>query len=343
MPEESPTTSAEWTDHLDSRFPREPLATLPTPLDYLPNLTQHLGGPRIYIKRDDLTGLALGGDKPRKLEYLLADAKRLGADIVITGGSSQSNHVRLTGVACRKLGLRTIALCTADEHAANTGNLLLSRILGIEIQFHEVAGGDHWLLVPLMEAECDRLRSEGSRPYLIPISGTTTLSCLGYVRCAWELSDQFDRSDITPTALYITSGTGGNLGALAVGFSVVGRRMRMVGVNVNRAGAEAMDLAEKWRDETATLIGVPCDTRVELEGGFVGSGYGEMTAECAEAIRIFAETEGIFLDPVYTGKAGAGLIAHIREGRLTVDDTVVFVHTGGIPALFAYSEELGVG
>lgn len=338
-----PTTSGGWLDYLDALFPRESLATIPTPLDFLPNLTEHLGGPRIYIKRDDLTGLALGGDKPRKLEYLLADAKRAGADVIVTGGSSQSNHIRLTGAACRKLGLRTVALATVDDRAANTGNLLLSRLLGIEIQFHEVAGGDHWLLVPLMEAECDRLRSRGLTPYLIPISGTTTLACLGYVRCAWELSDQFEQAGIIPTALYVTSGTGGNLAALTVGFSTLGRRIRMVGVNVNRTGAEAMESAEKWRDETAALIGVRCETGMELEGRFVGPGYGEMTAECSEAIRIFAETEGIFLDPVYTGKAAAGLIAHIREAKLTASDTVVFVHTGGVPALFAYADELGVG
>ncbi len=333
-------TRQDWLTYLDDRFPREALAALPTPLEFAGNLSRKLDGPRIYIKRDDLTGLALGGDKPRKLEYLLADAIRSGADTIVTGGSSQSNHVRLTAAASNKLGLHPVALCTADEHQQNTGNLLLSRLFGAEIHFKTVADNDHWLLTPLMEAECDRLRGEGRKPYLIPLSGTTTLACLGYIRCALELDQQFEEAGVDPTAIYVTSGTGGNLAALALGMALVGRSIRTVGINVNRTGPPAVEMARQWIRETADLLETQHQGRFEMDGRFVGDGYGVMTDACREAILVVARTEGILLDPVYTGKAAAGMIAHAREGQLTGEDTVVFVHTGGVPALFAYAEGL---
>ena len=333
-------TRQDWINHLDTKFPRFPLATLPTPLEFAPNLSERLGGPRIYFKRDDMTGLALGGDKPRKLEYLLADALGQGADTVVTGGSSQSNHVRLTAAACRKAGLDPVALCTVDERSQNTGNLLISRLLGAEIHFKEVADNDHWLLAPLMEEECERLREQGRKPYLVPLSGTTTLACLGYFRCALELDQQFEEAGISPTALYVTSGTGGNLAALSLGMALVERPIRMVGINVNRTGPEVVEMAQQWLRDTAALLGTEPAGGFEMDGGFVGEGYGIMTDACREAIELVARTEGLLLDPVYTGKTAAGLIAHIRGCRLTPDDTVVFVHTGGVPALFAYADEL---
>ena len=333
-------TRQDWLTYLDDRFPREALAALPTPLEFAGNLSRKLDGPRIYIKRDDLTGLALGGDKPRKLEYLLADAIRSGADTIVTGGSSQSNHVRLTAAASNKLGLHPVALCTADEHQQNTANLLLSRLFGAEIHFKTVADNDHWLLTPLMEAECDRLRGEGRKPYLIPLSGTTTLASLGYIRCALELDQQFEEAGVDPTAIYVTSGTGGNLAALALGMALVGRSIRTVGINVNRTGPPAVEMARQWIRETADLLETQHQGRFEMDGRFVGDGYGVMTDACREAILVVARTEGILLDPVYTGKAAAGMIAHAREGQLTGEDTVVFVHTGGVPALFAYAEGL---
>ena len=333
-------TRQEWLNHLDTNFPRVPLATLPTPLELAANFGEQLEGPKVYVKRDDMTGLALGGDKQRKLEYLLAEALGQGADTVVTGGSSQSNHVRLTAAACHKVGLDPVALCTVDERGQNTGNLLISRLLGAEIHFKKVPDNDHWLLVPFMEEECERLRQQGRKPYLIPLSGTTPLACLGYFRCALELVQQFEEAGISPTALYVTCGTGGNLAALALGMAVVGLPIRMVGINVNRGGPIAMEMAQQWLQDTAALLGTKPDGRFEMDGRFVGDGYGIMTDPCREAIQMLARTEGLLLDPVYTGKTAAGLIAHIREGRLTTDDTVVFVHTGGVPSLFAYADEL---
>ena len=333
-------TRQDWLDYLDERFPRKTLATLPTPLELSRNLSRKLHGPEIYIKRDDLTGLALGGDKPRKLEYLLAEATRQGADTIVTGGSSQSNHVRLTTAASNKLGLHTVALCTTDMHQKNTGNLLLSRLFGAEILFTAVPDNDHWLLMPLMETECARLLEQGRKPFLIPISGTTTLACLGYIRCALELDQQFEEAGIEPTAIYIASGTGGNLAALALGMAMVGRVVRMVGINVNRTGPIAEELAREWIQKTADLLEIQPQGQFEMDGRFVGGGYGLMTDASRDAIHMVARTEGLLLDPVYTGKAAAGMIAHTGEGRFTNDDTVVFVHTGGVPSLFAYAEGL---
>jgi D-cysteine desulfhydrase family pyridoxal phosphate-dependent enzyme len=333
-------TRQEWLRHIDTNFPRVPLATLPTPLEFAPNLSKQLDGPRIYFKRDDMTGLALGGDKPRKLEYLIAQALEQGADTVVTGGSSQSNQVRLTAAACHKVGLAPVALCTVDERSQNTGNLLITRLLGTEIHFKEVQDNDHWLLAPLMEQECERLRDQGRKPYLIPVSGTTTLACLGYFRCALELVQQFEEAELSPTALYITSGTGGNLAALSLGMALTEQTIRMVGINVNRTGPTVMEMGQRWLRDTAGLLGAEPVGGFEMDGRFVGDGYGIMTDACRDAIGLVARTEGLLLDPVYTGKTAAGLIAHISEGRLTPDDTVVFVHTGGIPALFAYADEL---
>ena len=331
-------TRQNWLKYLDDRFHREKLATLPTPLQFAENLSLKLHGPKIYIKRDDLTGLALGGDKPRKLEYLLAEALQNGADTVVTGGSSQSNHVRLTAAAANKVGLQSVALCTTDSHQRNTGNLLLSKLLGIKIHFKTVAGNDHWLLQPLIEKECARLREKGHNPYMIPLSGTTPLACLGYIRCALELDQQFEEAGIEPTAIYVTSGTGGNLAALTLGMALVGRHPRIVGINVNRTGPTAIKLVDQWMKETANLLETRPQGQFEMDGRFVGNGYGAMTDSCHEAILLLARTEGILLDPVYTGKAAAGLITHAHEGRLSPEDTVIFVHTGGTPALFAYSE-----
>lgn len=329
----------QWLRRLDEQFPRVRLAYLPTPLEYLENLTKHLNGPRIYLKRDDLTGLALGGDKPRKLEYLLGDALKRGADTVLTAGAAQSNHVRLTAAAARKVGLAPIGFVT-DRKTPNTGNLLLDRVLGVDLRVHKVANDDHYQLVPLMEQEAERLRVQGRKPYVIPISGTTPLACLGYVRCAFELEEQFSQLSINPTALYLAHGTGGNTAALTIGFSIIGRRLPIVGISVSKNKAEATDLARRWLKETSQLLGVEARAEFEVDDNFIGPGYGEMTDACKKAIELAARTDGILVDPVYTGKALSGLIAHIRQVRLTKKDTVVMIHTGGIPALFAYADEL---
>lgn len=326
-----------WLDRLDDRFPRVRLAYLPTPLEFLENLTKYLNGPRIYLKRDDLTGLALGGDKPRKLEYLLGEAIKQGADTVITAGSSQSNHVRLTAAAARKVGLRPIGF-VPEEETRNTGNLFLDRLLGADLRFKKIA--DHWLLVPFMDEEAARLDREGHKAYVIPISGTTPIGCLGYVRCAVELEQQYQEMNLEPTALYVTCGTGGNIASLMTGMSVVGRQFPIIGISVNKSKTEATGLVQKWLRETSSLLGVEVQENFEIYDSFVGPGYAKLTEACKEAILLTAQTDGVLLDPVYTGKTMSGLIAHIKLGKLTKNDTAVMIHTGGIPALFAYAEGL---
>ena len=330
----------EWLEQLDRRFPRTPLAFLPTPLEYLGNLTKHLGGPKIYIKRDDLTGLTLGGDKPRKLEYLLGDALKHGYDTVITAGSSQSNHIRLTTAAARKVGLHPIAFTVPDEHSANTGNLFTSRLLDCELIFRKVPDNNHWHLVPFMDEKAEELRRAGRKAYVIPISGTTDVGCLGYIRCMFELEAQFNAMNVRPTVIYVTCGTGGNIASLMIGMNVLGMDIPIRGISVNRQKNEASELVMKWFNATCALIGVKATTNYDVDDRFIGQGYGKLTAACKEAILLAARTDGILLDPVYTGKTMSGLIGHIREGRLTKNDTVVVIHTGGVPALFAYADEL---
>lgn len=333
-------TAHEWLQHIDRQFARFPLAVLPTPLHLLERFSDRLGGPRIYMKRDDLTGLALGGDKPRKLEYLLADAKARGCDTVITCGASQSNHIRLTAAAARCAGMRPIGFTVPDKYNRNTGNLLLSRVLGTDLRIHEVPDNNHWLLHPLMEQEAHRLEREGYKPYVIPVSGSTPIGCLGYVRCAFELQLQFEQMQLRPTYIYGPCGSGGILGGLMAGMSAMARSIPVWGISVSRNREECMKNLKAWLDSQCSMLGVEPEGIYDADDRFVGERYGHLSKATREAIYLLAETEGIFTDPVYSGKSLSGLIGHIREGRLDSRDTVLFLHSGGVPALFAYADEL---
>jgi D-cysteine desulfhydrase family pyridoxal phosphate-dependent enzyme len=320
-------------------LPRWPLAHLPTPLEEARNLSAALGGPRILVKRDDLTGLALGGNKTRKLEYLIADARRQAATVVITTGAAQSNHCRQTAAAARHAGLRCVlVLNSADAEPPIQGNLLLDYLLGAEVHFVRERSERR----PAMERIADELRQRGERPYLIPTGGSTPLGAAAYVAAAFELTQQLIALGTEVSRVYVTTSTsGGTHAGLALGTKLCGQPFDVLGIAIEEDASAVRDVVLPLANATAEFLGV--DTRVEasdlhIDDRYVGAGYGIPSPACLEAIRLAAQTEGLLLDPVYTGKTLAGLIDHIRSGEVGRDETVVFVHTGGAPALFAQAE-----
>lgn len=323
------------------RFPRIELTRTPTPLQRLDHLSEQLGGPEIWMKRDDLTDLALGGDKPRKLEYELARAVAEGADTLVTSGSAQSNFARLTAAAARRLGMRCALVLSRDRHPVLQGNLLVVSLLGAEYRLVDTA--DHWGLEEDVEDLCRDLRRRGRRPYLIPVSGTTPISCLGYVRAGFELAAQMREVQLSPDAIYTPFGTGGIFTALLFSLRDAGYRCPMVGVSVNRKENMCRQQQAGWWQALSDLLGgepglPPGD--YQIQDGYIGAGYGDPTPATLEAICTLAATEGILADPVYSGKVVAGLIDHVRGGRWKRGDRVLLVHSGGVPAIFAYHEEL---
>jgi L-cysteate sulfo-lyase len=320
-------------------FPRVSLAHLPTRLERLGSLSKHLGGPDIWIKRDDCTGLATGGNKTRKLEFLMADALRRGADTVVTIGAVQSNHVRQTAAAAARLGLGCHAVletevpCTEATYLAS-GNVLLDRLFGATLGYHE-HGAD---MPAVAEAEAARLVREGRKPYLIPVGGSNALGALGYVDCATEIARQADEAGIAPDCLVHASGSAGTQAGLLAGFSALGQNLPVTGISVSSDEATQREKVRAVLDDTTELLGLDelPDSAVRVSDAHVGPGYGQPTAAMREAMALCARLEGLLLDPVYSGKAMAGLFAMIRSGELSARDTVVFLHTGGSAGLFAY-------
>jgi L-cysteate sulfo-lyase len=327
------------------------LAHLPTRLEPLERLGAHLGGPPIYLKRDDCTGLATGGNKARKLEFLLAAAEAEHADTLITFGAYQSNHARQTAAAAAKRGhechLILIEMVEAREPAQNvSGNLLLDSLLGANL--HRVA--DHAAAAVQLAALLEDLRRRGRRPYVIPGGGSNATGALGYVAGALELAEQYDAlgSDAQHplgTVYNATSSAGTQVG-LTLGLHACGSGARVQGVNVydpDRAGLVAT--AAQLMQETASLLGVdpsPADA-LNIQHDFLGAGYGIPSEAGVEAIRLLARLEGIVLDPVYTGKAMAALIDAVKRGVHANDAALVFLHTGGAAGLFAYVEAMHQG
>lgn len=321
-------------------YPRARLAHTPTPLELLPRLGDLLG-PRILVKREDLTGLALGGDKPRKLEYELGHALDVGADVVVTGGSMQSNHARLTAAAARQLGLDCTVVLTRDRYAELQGNLLTVYLMGADVRVVEAR--DHWDLEPHIQAASEELRANGRRPYRIPVSGTTARSCLGYVRAGVELARQLRDRKLRPDAIYTPFGTGGIFTGLLTGLRAEGFGAPVIGISVNRDSGFCEENIDTWWNAISGLIRLdPGRPRgpIEIYDEFIGSGYGDPTEECLDAILLLAQSEGILLDPVYSGKVAAGFAAHCRQGRWAAGHTVVVLHSGGVPALFAYHDAI---
>jgi D-cysteine desulfhydrase family pyridoxal phosphate-dependent enzyme len=318
-------------------FPRIPLAGLPTPLEEAPRLTAALGGPRILIKRDDLTGLALGGNKARKLEFLMAGALAEGADTVMTTGAADSNHCRMTAAAAARLGLRCVLLLGAQSESPPVqGNLLLDHLFGAEILYYPAGGkiSGNRLLPEVTEF----VRARGNKPYTFCSGGSTGLGALGYALMVEELTGQLAARDIRADHVVAASGSSGTHAGLLLGAALFRPSFTILAINVDEPDNDVLE--PRTRDtyaEGAELLGLPGSHAMPefiLRPGYVGEGYGILSAPGAEAIRLLARTEGILLDPVYSSKAMAGLIDLIRRGEIGADKTVVFVHTGGAPALF---------
>ena len=322
------------------RLPRVKLADLPTPLHDCPRFSQALGGRvRVLIKRDDLTGLAFGGNKTRKFEFALGDARAQGATAIITGAASQSNHARQAAAAAAHLGMKCV-LVNRHDHRSRMGiqgNLLLDYLLGADVRL--VEGGDQNDVKEQVVAE---LRAQGETPYLIGWRATA-LGTAAYAGCVLEMLDQLDGQEATADYICVASGHGTHAG-LALGVKALGLPIRVQGYSPSRGDeARRKEGVAAIGNEAAGILGL--DVRLaaeELENtdAYVGETYGVVTQAGLDAVRLLARTEGILLDPVYTGKAVSGIIDRIGGGEIPAGATVVYVHTGGTPALFAYAPEL---
>lgn len=337
-------------DRAVARLPRVPFCYLPTPLEEMAALAARLGGPRLFVKRDDQTGLALGGNKARKLEFILADAKARGFDSVVTWAGLQSNWARMTAAGCRRLGLRPVLVLKrrADQpaHPAD-GNLLLDELLGAEVHVVEPEGD--------REAEAERVaeaeRAAGRRPYVAPVGGSRTggsmevpLGAIGYAQAFRELLGQAQSLGVRMTHVIHGSGSLGTQAGLLAGARALAPEVRIVGVSTGGHEEEgAAELLHIARQAVAALD-LPVEIRpddVVYLSEYVGDGYGHLNPPTIRAIRVAARTEGLILDPVYSGKAMAGLLDLATRGWFDPTDTVVFLHTGGAPGLFPYRELLG--
>lgn len=326
------------------------LASLPTPLEPLPRFSRAIGGPpdlAVWIKRDDCTGLAGGGNKARKLEYLLADALAQGTDTLVTLGAIQSNHARQTAAAAARHGLRCLLLLTdsvphrgATYH--NGGNKLLSQILGAEIRLVPAEAD----IAALTTATLEALRAAGQRPYLIPVGGSNDIGSFAYRDATLELAAQARALGRRINHIVVATGSGGTHAGIAAGLAAAGLEgTRLHGISVSRSAEASAALVAPLVREIQALEGRAGAAPVELEidDSQVGPGYGQPTPAMQEAVALLARSEGILLDPVYTGKAMAGLIAKARGGVFAPGQMVVFWHTGGLPGLFAYPEVFAPG
>ena len=328
-------------------FPRVPLAHLPTPLEFLPNLTKHLGGPDIWVKRDDCTGLATGGNKTRKLEFSMGEALEKSADTIITVGAVQSNHVRQTAAAACKLGMDCEVLLEhrvvdPSELYRNSGNVLLDRIFGANLrEFDKGTDFD-----AAMESVADEVRARGGAPYIVPGGASNPVGALGYVGCGEELLRQFDEQNLKFDHIVTATGSAGTHGGLVVGLRANGSDLPILGIGVNAPQDVQEERVFDLACETAELIGKPgCVSRDDIvaDCNYIGPGYGEPTDGMNEAVLMLARQEGLLFDPVYSGKALAGMIDYVRRGRFGNDEKIVFLHTGGSAGLFAYADNLQLG
>lgn len=314
-------------------LPRVSLAALPTPVHELPRLSAQLGR-KLLIKRDDLTGLGFGGNKVRKLELLMGTAIKQGADTVITGGAPQSNHCRQTAAAAACCGIRCALVLAGPPQPANTGNLLLDSLFGAGLVW---AGDRNRDLV--MQETYDKERSAGRFPYLIPYGGSNRLGAAAYALAMRELAGQ----GIHPDWIIFASSSGGTQAGLILGARLLNLETRIYGISVDPTAEVLRGIILRLISDTALVLNIQPDVTADtllVDDRFLGSGYGRMDQRELEAIRLFARSEGILLDPVYTGRAAGGMLEMIHNGEIPPSDTILFWHTGGNPALFAYAESL---
>ncbi len=325
-----------------AQFPTFPLVHRPTPLEHLARLSTALEGPRIYIKRDDCTGLAFGGNKTRKLEFLIGDALKKGATTIVSEGGMQSNHVRQTAAAAAKAGLKcelVLDWCVPwrDPSYGASGNILLDRLLGATVH-----------VCSLDETREDKARdvmvaieARGEKGYFIPTGGSNPIGALGYVDCALEIIEQAQQQKIKVDHVVVASGSGGTQAGMMVGLAGANSDITCIGIDIDHDPVHVGTAVHSIVTGTAELLGVSAQVgkaKFDLAEGYGAPEYGMPNGQMIAALRLLAQTEAIILDPVYSGKAMAGLIDMIANKRFGKDETVVFVHTGGGPALFAYSE-----
>ena len=308
------------------------LGQFPTPMHRLDNMS-HVLGRNIYIKRDDMTGVSTGGNKVRKLEYLLYDAKEKGADYVLTTGGAQSNHAMLTAACCNKIGIKAILVLKQRGVQGRVGNLLINELLGADGRFVDTDSYDD--VYKEMDRIADELRAAGPNPYLVPVGGSVPLGTVGYVDCAREIFAEALEQDIKIDRIVSTAGSGGTLAGLVLGAMLYGDGCKVTGVAVCDDPFE--EITAELVNGAAEILGA--DVRLEPKDidilRYYGAGYAKPSKEGLEAITLMAQQEGLILDPVYTGKAFAGLMHLIRTGKISENETVLFLHSGGTASLFA--------
>ena len=323
-----------------ARFPRLHFAHLPTPLEFLPRLTKELGGPEIWIKRDDCTGMSSGGNKTRKLEFLMAEAEAMGADIVMTQGATQSNHARQTAAFAARLGMACHILLEdrtgyADHNYNENGNVLLDHLHGATTA--KYPGGHD--MVAEMEKAAEAERAKGKVVYVIPGGGSNPVGALGYVNCALELVNQANERGLKIDHLVHATGSSGTQAGLVAGLKALNAGIPLLGFGTRAPQPKQEQMVYDLAEKTVDLLGAPgivAREDVRADTSYVGEGYGLPREDTLEAIRMFAELEGILLDPVYSGKGAAGLIDYCRSGKFAKGERVVFLHTGGSVGLFGY-------
>jgi L-cysteate sulfo-lyase len=315
-----------------------------TPLEFLPQLTKHLNGPKIFIKRDDEGGRGGGGNKLRKYERLIGQAIAQNCDTLIIAGHYQSNAAReLVASACQ-LGLKSVVVCKElipmqNDLFLENGNALLMNLMDAEI----ISIGINDDFVGVMEDVAKSVIRKGGKPYIIPFGGSNLLGTLGYVDCAKELIGQLkQQNQEMPHYIYVPTGSGGTQAGLIAGFEDQSEKTNIVGISVLHTKEKATEIVSNLTNQVLNHLNKDSNTMPEIiiDDNFVGGGYGIPTDECIETIRLLAKLEGLFLCPVYTGKAMAGLISHITSGKISKDSSVIFIHTGGFPLVFSYYDKL---
>jgi len=347
--------SEKGLDKRINKFRRVKLAYLPTPLERMRVLSYNLNGPILYIKRDDQTGLAFGGNKTRKLEFIIADIFKKKADVVITWAGVQSNWCRQTAAAARMFRIKPILVLfkKPESPASYDGNLLLDFILGADIRVIEEEAGkiiEEEEVAGIINRIAEDERKEGHNPYIVPVGGsmvggsmTEPLGAISYTKAFLEIYKEAKKRKVKIDYIVLATGSGGTQAGLVVGAKALGTNIKVVGISVSREKASVQERVSVIANDTAEALGLSMTISPEevvVFDDYIGEGYGILNQETADAIRLVAETEGIILDPVYTGKAMVGLIDLTRKGYFTENDVVVFLHTGGTPALFAYKENL---
>jgi L-cysteate sulfo-lyase len=329
-----------------ARFPRVRFGHLPTPLEHLPNLTRHLNGPEIWIKRDDCTGMSTGGNKTRKLEFLMAEASDQGADIVLTQGATQSNHARQTAAFAARMGMGCHILledrtAKTDREYTQNGNVLLDYLHGASVEYRPV----HPDMNGEMEKVAAKFRGEGRRPYTIPGGGSNPTGALGYVTCAMELIVQANDIGLKIDHIVHATGSAGTQAGLVAGLCGMRSGVPLLGIGVRAPREKQEENVFKLATATCDKIGIAGAVKREdvvANCDYVGKGYGFPGPDTIDAIRLLARTEAILLDPVYTGKGMAGLIDLINRGRFKKGQAIVFLHTGGSVGLFGYLDDFSL-